>query len=175
MPHRKSCVTPGNGQARNARRGRITGECFCARQLVVLSSKLNSFERMGDIGEPEPRWRRSLRAKEKIAEQVFCRRPNLRFCQAAKDDRRPFPVRYPTKPRPAKPRSNIAQVDGSGVLITGVIVPVNVPEPSKVSVVAKSVALFGSNPTLLAIPRISNSLTPPAPKLNIVSGSRVVS
>ena len=69
----------------------------------------------------------------------------------------------------------MAQVESSGTLITGVIVPVNVPEPSKVSWVTKSVALFGFNPTLLAIPRISNSLTPPALKSNTLSGLMVVS
>jgi hypothetical protein len=62
----------------------------------------------------------------------------------------------------------MAHVEGSGTLMTGVIIPVNVPEPSKVSVVTKSVPLFGFNPTLLAIPRISNSVTPPANEADLV-------
>jgi len=36
-------------------------------------------------------------------------------CQATESERR----RYPTKPRPTKPRSNVAHVEGSGTPMTG--------------------------------------------------------
>src|SRR5437868_170066 len=80
------------------------------------------------------------------------------------------------KPTPAKPRIIIAQVEGSGTasMVTGVIVPVKLPVPTKVRAVTKAIGLLGSRPRLGSIPKTSNWSTPRAPKSNSVLAARVL-
>jgi hypothetical protein len=80
--------------------------------------------------------------------------------------------RYAMKPMPAKPRSSIAQMDGSGTAVIAVIVPVKTPSPVKVTWVTKAVALFGSKPKLASMPKTSNMLTPVGPKSKSVFARR---